>query len=194
MTWQLRRATPADLDAIMAIETTTFTTDAWSPEAMASDLASPHTYYLVAFAPDPPEVIVAYAGMLAPRGGDGDIQTIAVTASARSHGLGRVLMLSLTDEARRRGVREVFLEVRADNPVARGLYESLGFTEIAVRPRYYQPDGVDAIVMRLAVEPARASLAVGQPTAEQDAAHDAAGEKPRAALGGNPRETLGGNP
>jgi N6-L-threonylcarbamoyladenine synthase/ribosomal-protein-alanine N-acetyltransferase len=44
----------------------------------------------------------------------------------------------------------VFLEVRADNPGARALYESLGFAEIAVRPDYYQPDGVDAVIMRLA--------------------------------------------
>ncbi|MET0726188.1 MAG: ribosomal protein S18-alanine N-acetyltransferase [Leifsonia sp.] len=162
MTFQLRRAHPYDLEAIMAIETATFTTDAWSPGAMLSDIESPHTYYLVAFPTDEPENIVGYAGLLAPRGGtDGDIQTIAVLDSVRGRGLGRVLMLTLIDECRRRGVGEVFLEVRADNPVAQGLYRSLGFTEIAVRQHYYQPDGVDAVVMRLAVEPARTALAVG---------------------------------
>jgi ribosomal-protein-alanine N-acetyltransferase len=41
----------------------------------------------------------------------------------------------------------VFLEVRADNEPARKLYERFGFTEISVRKRYYQPSGVDAIVM-----------------------------------------------
>ncbi|MFC7765894.1 GNAT family N-acetyltransferase [Leucobacter soli] len=61
----------------------------------------------------------------------------------------------LLDEAARRGVHEVFLEVRADNPVARGLYASLGFDEIGVRPRYYQPDDVDAVVMRLMMEERR---------------------------------------
>jgi len=45
----------------------------------------------------------------------------------------------------------VFLEVRADNPSAEGLYLSEGFEEIGRRPRYYQPDDVDAIVMRLDV-------------------------------------------
>jgi len=29
------------------------------------------------------------------------------------------------------------------------LYDSLGFEQIAVRVRYYQPDGVDAQVMRV---------------------------------------------
>jgi ribosomal-protein-alanine N-acetyltransferase len=41
------------------------------------------------------------------------------------------------------------LEVRADNGAARALYEAVGFTVLRVRPRYYQPGDVDALVMRL---------------------------------------------
>ncbi|WP_419818468.1 ribosomal protein S18-alanine N-acetyltransferase [Glaciibacter flavus] len=155
MSWQLRRAHSADLESIMAIESATFTTDAWSMETMRAELASSHTYYLVAFDPDAPDTIVGYAGLAAPRGGDGDIQTIAVQPAHRGRGLGRGLMNALVDEARRRGAGEILLEVRADNPVAHGLYESLGFADIAVRRGYYQPDGVDAIVMRAPVTPAR---------------------------------------
>ena len=96
----------------------------------------------------------------APRGaGEGDIQTIAVAPRARRHGLGRALMLALIGEARNRAAREVFLEVRADNPGAQTLYRALGFEEIGVRPRYYQPDGVDAIVMRLAVPTPETTIA-----------------------------------
>ena len=51
--------------------------------------------------------------------------------------------------ARERGARQVFLEVRADNPVAQRLYASEGFVELGRRPRYYQPDDVDAVVMKL---------------------------------------------
>ena len=61
----------------------------------------------------------------------------------------RTLLRALIAEAVSRGARELFLEVRADNPVAEGLYRSEGFAEIGRRPRYYQPDDVDAIVMRL---------------------------------------------
>ena len=46
-----------------------------------------------------------------------------------------------------RGAREIFLEVREDNPVARGVYQHFGFEEIGVRRRYYD-DGTDAIMMR----------------------------------------------
>ena len=150
MTWQLRRATVDDLDALMAIETSTFTTDAWSRESMRAELADRHGYYLVAFPPGQPDRVDAYAGLRAPqRSPQADIQTIAVTEGARRQGLGRVLMLRMIEEARDRGASELFLEVRADNPGAQALYESLGFEQIAVRPHYYQPDGVDAIIMRL---------------------------------------------
>lgn len=159
MTWQLRRAQPSDLDAIMEIERSTFTTDGWSADAMASELANAQTYYLVAHRPEFPSVIEGYAGLFAPRGAQqSDIQTIAVAPSARRTGLGRVLMQTLIGEARERGAQEVFLEVRADNPGAQRLYDHLGFERIAVRPAYYQPDGVDAIVMRLAIEPARGAF------------------------------------
>ncbi len=146
MVWKLRRAGVDDLDAIMAIENATFATDAWSAPLMRSELKGAHTYYLVAEG----EGVDGYAGLLAPRGsGQADIQTIAVLESARGQGLGRTLMNALLSEARTRGAEHVFLEVRADNPAAQQLYDSLGFERIDVRRNYYQPDGVDAIIMRL---------------------------------------------
>jgi ribosomal-protein-alanine acetyltransferase len=146
---EFRRATSADLDRIMAIERATFITDAWSAAAMAGELDSPHTYYLVVVDDAHPDTVVAYAGLSAPEGApEADIQTIAVAEAARGRGLGRALMRRLLAAARSRGAAELFLEVRADNPGAQGLYRSLGFEHIATRPRYYQPDGVDALVMR----------------------------------------------
>jgi len=150
MAFTLREATPDDVDAIMAIETSTFGTDAWSIDSMRGEVASRHTLYLVAIDDDDTGVLAGYAGLLAPHdSGDADIQTIAVAPTARRRGLGRMLMLALIEESRRRAATHVFLEVRADNPSARTLYDSLGFEQIAVRARYYQPDGVDAQIMRL---------------------------------------------
>ncbi|MBS0023321.1 ribosomal protein S18-alanine N-acetyltransferase [Microbacterium paraoxydans] len=143
----LRDAVPGDLDAIMAIEERSFPTDAWSRETMASELSSPHGRYLV----DEHEgEIVGYGGVRALQGGaDADIQTIALLAEHRGRGRGRALLHALLRAAAARGAREMFLEVRADNPPAEGLYRAEGFEEIGRRPRYYQPDDVDAIVMRL---------------------------------------------
>lgn len=153
MDFDLRRATIADLDSIMVLETSTFTTDAWSPDTMAGELSSEHTFYLVAIDSDSLAAFAGYAGLLAPEGSrDADIQTIAVAPFARRRGLGRLMMQQLIEEARDRGAEQVFLEVRADNPNARALYESLGFEQLAVRKNYYQPDNVDAQVMRLVLE------------------------------------------
>lgn len=150
MTWQLRRATPADIDSIMQLEHSVFVSDAWSTDIMLGELRSDLCWYVVAFRPETPEVIEAYAGLHAPSGSTAaDIQTIAVAPESRRRGLGRYIVRALVNEATKRGAKEVFLEVRADNPGAEALYRSLGFEQIAVRKRYYQPDNVDAIVMRL---------------------------------------------
>ncbi|GAB2814527.1 hypothetical protein GCM10027022_00640 [Alpinimonas psychrophila] len=154
---RLRPATADDLVAIMALETSVFGAEAWSEDAMRRDMQDANCLYIVA---ERPRVesgkeaggafqFLGYAGLLCPSGsGDGDIQTIAVATEARGLGLGRALMLVLLQRAEERLAERLFLEVRADNDVARALYESLGFEEIAVRPHYYQPEGIDAIVMR----------------------------------------------
>lgn len=145
----LRRATPDDLGAIMSLERASFPTDAWSEAMMREELASPHGWYVV------DEIagrVVGYAGLRAPRGSkDADVQTIALAEASRGRGRGRALLRTLLREAAERGVHDVFLEVRADNPVAQALYASEGFVELGRRPHYYQPDDVDAVVMRLAV-------------------------------------------
>lgn len=151
MAFSLRDAVPADLDAIMRIEHSVFPADAWPAATMSAELGSVHGRYLVAI--DDAGEIVGYAGLRAV-GEQADIQTIAVRPDARRLGIARAMLLELLAEARRRRVAEVFLEVRADNPGAIALYESLGFARLAVRPRYYPPVSpvdppVDALVMRL---------------------------------------------
>ena len=118
---------------------------------MAAELAASHTRYLVALADGS---IVGYAGLSVPAGASqADIQTIAVDAGHRRLGIGALLVRRMLDEARARRFDDVLLEVRADNPAAQRLYERHGFAAIAVRPRYYQPDDVDAIVMRWQASP-----------------------------------------
>jgi ribosomal-protein-alanine acetyltransferase len=145
----VRLATADDLDGIMAIERPVFGHEAWSDEMMRRDMADANCYYLVGELVGTGQ-IVGYAGLLCPaNSGEGDIQTIAVSPLARGRGLARVMMVDLIAEAARRGASRLFLEVRADNPIAIGLYRNLDFREVGVRAGYYQPDNVDAVVMRL---------------------------------------------
>lgn len=156
---RIRDARAEDIAAIMAIETAEFTSDAWSVTMMTEELASEHNRYFVAENTGDPTVIDGYAGLFAPTSStEGDVQTIAVAGHARRRGLGRALMDRLAEAALERGMHELFLEVRADNPGARTLYENLGYRELGVRPGYYQPDNVDAIVMKLALSGAERGI------------------------------------
>jgi ribosomal protein S18 acetylase RimI-like enzyme len=51
--------------------------------------------------------------------------------AARGHGLARPLVAAAVEWARDQRARLVTLRVAADNTVARGVYQSLGFTEVA---------------------------------------------------------------
>ena len=138
----------AHLDAVMALETAVFSNDAWSQASMQAELGSPNNHYIGLFAP----ALIAYAGLSTiPGSFSSDIQTIAVSGSARGQGIGRKLMQELIAKAKAQGSEQVLLEVRVDNEVAISLYKSLGFERIDLRKRYYQPDNVDAVIMRLKV-------------------------------------------
>lgn len=144
---ELRRMGEGDLPAVMAIERRMFPEDAWSEQAMRSELAGQpdQRHYVVAEADGE---VVAYAG-LAAAGLEGDVQTIAVLPGYQGRGIGAALVGTLLDEAARRGCTDVFLEVRADNPRARSLYEWYGFERVGTRRGYYQPSNTDALIMRL---------------------------------------------
>lgn len=57
---------------------------------------------------------------------------VEVHEASRGRGLGRAAMQFAEEEARRRGIAKVALNVFGGNAVARGLYLSLGYRETAV--------------------------------------------------------------
>ncbi|MCV6626822.1 MAG: ribosomal protein S18-alanine N-acetyltransferase [Cellvibrionaceae bacterium] len=70
-----------------------------------------------------------------------ELLNIAVAPAAQGRGFGRLLLQHLIgrlDPA----VSELFLEVRASNTPAIGLYEALGFNQVGLRQGYYpRPEG-----------------------------------------------------
>ena len=149
---RLRPMVPGDLADVMALEHQLFPDDPWSEEMFAEEVSQPPSrrLYLIAEAgADAALVTAGYAGMMfVPGGVQADVLTIAVAPAYWGQGIGSALLGALILAAGNRGCTEVFLEVREDNPRARGLYLRRGFEEIGVRRGYYPPSGVDAIVMR----------------------------------------------
>jgi ribosomal-protein-alanine N-acetyltransferase len=144
---RLRKMRRADMTAIMALEQELFPEDAWTPEMFAAEFAQPPSrrLYLVAEAGN---ALIGYAGMMFAGGSQADVVTLAVAPARWGEGTGTALLTALVDEAGKRGYQEVLLEVRKDNPRARRLYLRHGFDEVGIRRGYYQPSGVDAVVMR----------------------------------------------
>jgi ribosomal-protein-alanine N-acetyltransferase len=141
--------TRAHVDALMPYERELFDTEAWSRAGYLAELADRRNRYYVA-AEGPAGELLGWAGLLVVAD-TAEIMTVGVVASARRGGLGRAMLDTLLTEAARRGAREVFLEVRADNDPARALYRGAGFDEVGLRRGYYAGGTVDAITMRKAL-------------------------------------------
>jgi [ribosomal protein S18]-alanine N-acetyltransferase len=139
----IRRAGPADLDALAWLERAVFGRSAWSPRSLEEELQLAGHGRLLLVAVDGSEVI-GYAAM-SYNDGSADLLRVAVRPDRRRLGLARRLceeILASVDPACTR----VLLEVAADNLAATALYSRLGFSEIDRRRRYY--DGsLDAVVM-----------------------------------------------
>jgi len=138
------------LPEILVMEEQLFAPECWSEELFWSELAQAENrcYYTVFDDSLPERSIVGYGG-LAFGGDEAFIQTIGVAPECQGRGIGAVLLRALIDEARRRGAHVLGLEVRADNDIAQRLYARHGFEAVGRRRGYYQPSGVDAVVMLL---------------------------------------------
>jgi ribosomal-protein-alanine N-acetyltransferase len=129
---------------VMALEHELFGAEAWSEGTYWNELAETGTrHYVVALGGAAGDLVLGYAG-LAVFGDEAHVLTIGVTGGAQGRGLGTALLLDLLAAA---GDRRVLLDVRADNEVAQRLYRRHGFVPVGRRRRYYQPSGVDAVVM-----------------------------------------------
>ena len=140
-----------DIAPVLRLERELFPEDAWSAGMFWSELADtrhPRATRWYTVAEDADGALVGYAGLMAVAG-SGDVQTIAVAERYWGTGLGARLLTLLIGRAAAAGCTELLLEVRVDNLRAQRLYERFGFQRLGLRRNYYQPSGVDALVMRL---------------------------------------------
>lgn len=89
----------------------------------------------------------AYGGLLLVDENSCDIGNIATLPQFRRRGLARKILGALLEEAKKRGIGEVFLEVRESNLPAINLYLSDGFVVVGKRKNYYFRPREDAIIM-----------------------------------------------
>jgi ribosomal-protein-alanine N-acetyltransferase len=83
---------------------------------------------------------------------EAELLTIAVLPEHRRAGAGLRLLEAATQWATDVGARTLFLEVGADNPAARALYDRAGFQVVGGRRGYYargSAPAADAVILRL---------------------------------------------
>lgn len=143
-TFVIRKATPADLHQLMALETGSFSCERLSPRRMRHWITASNGILLVAVPADEPERVLGYC--LAFTRSDSSVAraySVATAPEARGKGMGRMLMEAMSKASKRKGCTAVRLEVAKSNKVAIALYEKLGYAQYASLPRYYE-DGQDA--------------------------------------------------
>jgi ribosomal-protein-alanine N-acetyltransferase len=138
---EIRRLTYADLPQVIAIERRSYRTP-WSLAMFVLELSKPSGVCLTATRED---VIVGY--LVCSRYDQvWHVMNVSTNPDLRRQGIATALMTELFariggDDAR------ITLEVRPTNDAAIRLYEGLGFTSAGRRPRYYQDNGEDAVIM-----------------------------------------------
>lgn len=132
-----------DLESVLAIETASFARP-WTARHFLDEIRSPFGTPLVAV--DADAAVVGYL-CLKQVLDEAEILDVAVGASRRGLGVGRLLMDRALSDCLARGVRSVALEVRVGNDPALELYRSIGFQETGRRKRYYE-NGDDAVLMQ----------------------------------------------
>jgi len=81
----------------------------------------------------------------------GHVISLAVLPNVRRKGIGEALLRRAVEAIEKRGIKEVYLEVRVSNAPAINLYHKLGFKIARRVPKYYV-DGEDAYVMSLRLD------------------------------------------
>jgi ribosomal-protein-alanine N-acetyltransferase len=150
---RIRRASRADLAAMLAIEQASFA-DPWTVDSLSTALSLERMRVLVA---EPAgkgtrgggtaREVLGYVVALVV-GPESEIADLAVAPNARRLGIGRALLEQIIVEVATAGVRTVCLEVRESNHAARTLYASNGFAPVGRRRGYYRTPVEDALVLR----------------------------------------------
>lgn len=146
----LSKATTADLPEVAALERACYG-DPWPASAFAALPENERVFFPVArLQPGGPVAGYAVAWYVLD---EGELANLAVAGSSRRQGIGLALLRAVLSDATRRGVSQLYLEVRESNAAARALYAAQGFEEVGRRKGYYRSPVEDALILRRTLTP-----------------------------------------
>lgn len=145
---EIRALTPGDVAAVVEIESQAFTTP-WKAETFRSMIDRDGVELIVMV--HKAHGVIGYAVLWCILD-QGELANLALDSVHRGSGLGEHLLRHVLGASRDRGVRKLFLEVRASNAKAIELYARFGFEDAGLRPGYYDNPREDARVMVLSIK------------------------------------------
>lgn len=136
--------TAEDLDEILAMESRSFQ-DPWPDEVFHAELRHcwSHCHVLRRTESDALLGYIVFWSVA----DEVHLLNVAVDPNERHHHYGRLLVDFMLGFASAHSARFVTLEVRRSNTAAIALYESSGFKQVGVRPKYYANNGEDALLL-----------------------------------------------
>lgn len=145
MSIQFRRMQECDLDEVMQIEDRSYPVP-WTKGIFKDCLRVNYPSWVLV------EDINIIGYILFSVGADeAHLLNICISPERRREGLGKFLLLEMTDLFKQKDYHSIFLEVRESSLGAMALYKSLGFEKLGVRKDYYRTlDGKeDAVTYKL---------------------------------------------
>lgn len=143
---RIRKMALADLPSVMEIENQAFT-NPWSVDMVKKELTQDWSTVLLLETWGPEGWVVRGFAIFWLVHDEIHVLNVATHREHRRLGLGRLVMDAVIAFGRDHKCRIATLEVRRGNGAALGLYQSLGFRTVGLRPNYYQDDHEDAVVM-----------------------------------------------
>jgi len=131
------------MEDIMVVENLSFSIP-WSKAAFIEEITkNSFAYYYAAIINCK---AIGYGGMWQVFD-EGHITNIAVHPEFREIGVGSRILEYMIEEAIKKGINKMTLEVRKSNESAINLYQKYGFVNEGIRKSYYADNGEDAIIM-----------------------------------------------
>jgi [ribosomal protein S18]-alanine N-acetyltransferase len=146
--WTIEPATHESLSEILRIEEACFSAP-WTRKMLEAELSgNPFAHFLVARWQRGEEAIVGYLCYWIVFE-EIRLMNLAVIESMRHRGIAKSLVATALQTGISQAAHRAVLEVRASNHAAQRLYQGFGFSQTAVRPKYYANPEEDAVLMEL---------------------------------------------
>jgi len=137
-----------ELDLLYEIELFSYG-NPWPKDAFRRELKLPFSRILVARNNEPVGFpLMGYLVLWTIRG-EAHVLNLAVHPEHRRQGVATALLETGIDASRGVGAEILYLEVRRSNSGAQELYRRFGFKQVGLRPRYYEDNREDALVLLL---------------------------------------------